>query len=152
MLTEAVWEYACRAGTTSDFSFGDDPSKLYEYGWYNDNSENRPHSVGKKKPNPWNLYDIHGNVWEWVKDDYGSYDKAPTDGSARYVLEFIPGVITIEGPTEPDEIREENRVYRGGSWSSTEFDCQSPIRGFNKFDYSSDDVGFRLAMSVDLSS
>ena len=92
--TEAEWEYACRAGTTTRWSFGDDASQLGEYAWYYHNAwnvgEQYAHAVGTKKPNPWGLYDMHGNVWEWCQDWYGGYSShaqtdltGPTSGSDR---------------------------------------------------------------------
>ncbi|MBI2503038.1 MAG: formylglycine-generating enzyme family protein [Candidatus Latescibacteria bacterium] len=73
--SEAEWEYACRAGTTTRWSFGDDESQLKDYAWYEENANREglvdAHAVGTKLPNPWGLYDMHGNLWEWVQDWYG---------------------------------------------------------------------------------
>jgi formylglycine-generating enzyme required for sulfatase activity len=98
--TEAEWEYACRAGTATAYSFGDDASQLGEYAWYYENSDTTYQQVGKKKPNPWGLHDMHGNVVEWTLDQYAPYPAA--DG-------------LVESPwvkaTEPYP-----HVARGGSW------------------------------------
>jgi formylglycine-generating enzyme required for sulfatase activity len=89
--TEAQWEYACRAGSTGEYCFGDGESQLGEYAWYSANSGTQTHDVGGKRPNAWGLYDMHGNVWEWCTDWYESYSASsgqrnptgPATGSAR---------------------------------------------------------------------
>ncbi len=108
--TEAEWEYACRAGTTTAYSFGDDPSLLDAYAWHDGNCEvdgvKKYHPVGLKKPNPWGLHDMHGNVAEWVQDKYeaGFYKASP----ANQVAESPLCIARLEYP----------RVTRGGSWMS----------------------------------
>jgi formylglycine-generating enzyme required for sulfatase activity len=124
--SEAEWEYACRAGTTTRYSFGDDESKLGDYAWYYENSEWKTHTIGQKEPNLWGLYDMHGNVWEWVQDKWhGNYNGAPTDGSA---WESGDGAL---------------RIDRGGSWSNNARDCRSAVRGLIPGFYGCN-LGFRL--------
>jgi formylglycine-generating enzyme required for sulfatase activity len=103
--TEAEWEYACRAGTKTAYSFGDDPKQLGDHAWYDANSEGTTHKVGTKKPNPWGLYDMHGNVAEWCLDHYQKdyYEKFPTDK------------LTLNPVLLPTEKRFPH-VVRGGSW------------------------------------
>jgi formylglycine-generating enzyme required for sulfatase activity len=125
--SEAEWEYACRAGTTTRYSFGDDESELDDYAWYSENSDGKTHPVGQKKPNSWGLYDMHGNVWEWVQDSWhDSYNGAPADGSAW------------EGDGA-------DRVIRGGCWNDPAGYCRSAARDCNDphsgLSYA---VGFRI--------
>jgi len=101
--TEAEWEYACRAGTTTAYSFGDDPADLDDYAWYFDNSDDKYHKVGEKKPNPWGLYDMHGNVAEWVLDQY------VPDAYKKFAGK------TVKNPIVP-VTKEFPVVVRGGSW------------------------------------
>ncbi|MGQ9822647.1 MAG: formylglycine-generating enzyme family protein [Thermogutta sp.] len=102
--TEAEWEYACRAGTTTAYSFGDDPEDLGDYGWYFDNSDDKFHKVGEKKPNPWGLHDMHGNVAEWVLDQY------VPDAYQRFAGQ------TVKNPIIPVS-KEFPITVRGGSWA-----------------------------------
>ena len=98
---EAQWEYACRAGTTTKFSYGDDLAEMGQYAWVDLAAGHRTHPVGTKLPNPWGLYDMHGNVWEWCADDYVyQYHGAPSDESLR---------------RDPDA---QTKPLRGGSWST----------------------------------
>ena len=127
--TEAEWEYATRAGTRTRYSFGDDESKLGEYAWYDKNSGNRAHPVGTRQPNPWGLYDLHGNVREWVQDCWhNDYKGAPADGSAW----------------EADKCQ--YRVLRGGSFFGV---GAVYLRSTGRFrdtpEYGFLDVGFRCA-------
>jgi formylglycine-generating enzyme required for sulfatase activity len=126
--TEAEWEYACRAGSTTGFCFGDDESKLGEYAWYYENSDNKTHPVSQKKPNAWGLYDMHGNVWEWCYDWYDSYRNSPAEDP--------------QGPASG-----QNRVLRGGSWSGNEGNCRSADRVAAATWNRGENVGFRIARS-----
>ncbi|HMP04159.1 MAG TPA: SUMF1/EgtB/PvdO family nonheme iron enzyme, partial [Gemmatales bacterium] len=103
--TEAEWEYACRAGTTTAFSFGDDAEKLGDYAWFTDNSDGKPQPVGGKKANPWGLFDMHGNVAEWCVDHYAA-DRY--QALAKNPLSVMPVLL----PTD----RRFPHVVRGGSW------------------------------------
>ena len=125
--TEAEWEYACRAGATTAYSFGDNESKLGEYAWYNSNSSNTTHPVGQKKPNGWGLYDMHGNVWEWCQDWYGNYP----EGS----------VTDPQGPATGSY-----RVIRGGYWSGAARGCRSEGRSYIGSGRN-DGVGFRPVLA-----
>jgi len=117
-----------------DFFFGFDARQLGEYAWYGENPEGKTHPVGQKKPNAWGLYDMHGNVWEWVEDDWhNNYEGAPNDGQARI-----------------DELRGANRVMRGGGWFSVARYCRSANRYGYWPDYRYHGVGFRLSRSVAL--
>jgi formylglycine-generating enzyme required for sulfatase activity len=106
--TEAEWEYACRAGTTGVYSYGDDAGSLGHYAWYAGNSGKKPHPVGQKEPNAWGLYDMHGNVWEWVQDWYDDYSSA--------------SVTDPKGPASGSY-----RVLRGGGWGLVARYCRSEI-------------------------
>ena len=102
--TEAEWEYACRAGTTTAYFFGDDPKQLADYGWFFDNSDSKYQEIGKKKPNPWGLYDMYGNVTEWVLDQYDA-DFYKTQAAAGTVTD------PWNRATQPYP-----HSARGGSW------------------------------------
>ena len=125
--TEAEWEYACRAGSKSAYSFGESSKSLGDYAWFDGNSD-RTHPVGEKKANAWGLYDMQGNAWEWCSDWYDEYPKG-----------------AVSDPTGPKE--GSYRVIRGGGWGYEAADCRSALRvrltpvDRNRY------LGFRLALS-----
>lgn len=126
--SEAQWEYACRAGSTGKYCFGDEEEKLKDHAWYSENSGGETHPVRKKRANDFGLYDMHGNVWEWVQDDWHTnYERATEDGSAW-----------VDSP------RGTFRVFRGGYWGSYARSCRSAYRYFSSPDYRFHDVGFRV--------
>jgi formylglycine-generating enzyme required for sulfatase activity len=128
--TEAEWEYACRAWTSTRFSYGDDPdyTSLASYGWYSANSGHTTQPVGQKLPNSWGLHDMHGNVWEWCLDWW----------------DYYPGGIAVDpqGPTSGW-----SRTARGGDFADTSY-CRSACRLFGSDpDNGSDNVGFRVVLA-----
>ena len=129
--TEAEWEYACRAGTVADYPFGSNPRRLNDHAWFKANAAKKTHPVGTRKPNPWGLCDMHGNVAEWCNDVYetGYYAVSPA-----------------RNPTGPAD--GERYVLRGGAWNSGPDTCRSAFRtgeapGFQDACFSRDAIGFR---------
>jgi formylglycine-generating enzyme required for sulfatase activity len=127
--TEAQWEYACRAGTTTRFSFGDSDSSLGNYAWFTSNSGSQTRPVRGKQPNAWGLYDMHGNVWEWCLDWFGAY----------------PGG-SVTDPTGASS--GSYRVLRGGSWGYTARYCRSASRGGDGPTGRFHNNGFRVVLAV----
>jgi len=133
--TEAEWEYACRAGTKTAYGFGDGPSQLKAHAWYADNSAGTTHPVGRKKPNAWGLYDMHGNVAEWCNDRYAEdyYRQGPAESP--------------RGPAEGQE-----RVLRGGAWNSSAESCRSAYRAsspsIDDTCLADDAIGFRCVRNA----
>ena len=113
--TEAEWEYACRAGTSTAYSFGDDPDQLDDYAWHAGNCEGSSQEVGQKEPNAWGLYDMHGNVAEWTLDQY--------DGD--FYAKLGAGLVTnpLNAP-----LRQYERVVRGGGWDDSPDMLRSAVR------------------------
>lgn len=132
--TEAEWEYACRAGSTTRYFSGDDKEGLEQHAWHGGNSDSKTHPVGEKKPNAWGIFDMLGNVWEWCTDWYGAdyYRQSP-----------------FKDPMGPDS--GDWRVSRGGSWLTQDyvnvlrcafrFNCRAPRCRYNSY-------GFRVAKTV----
>jgi len=133
--TEAEWEYACRAGTTTKYSFGNDVRNINAHAWFAEAAAGATHPVGQKKPNPWGLYDMHGNVAEWCNDFYSPdyYKQSPQ-----------------KNPTGPTKAKE--RVLRGGAWNSSADACRSSYRAsdpsIDDTCLASDAIGFRCVRNA----
>jgi formylglycine-generating enzyme required for sulfatase activity/serine/threonine protein kinase len=126
---EAEWEYSCRAGTTTKFSFGDNDADLGDYAWYSGNADSKTHPCGLKKPNAFGLYDMHGLAWEWCADGKRTYkNQDETDP---------------EGPTSAGA----SRVGRGGSWSGVPRRCRAAARGVDAPSFRKVYIGFRVLVS-----
>ena len=119
--TEVEWEYACKAGTTTSYSFGDSVEVLDEYGWYWDNSDDRYHEVAQKKPNPWGLYDMHGNVAEWTMDQYQEDFYSSIENGAKDPWRI------------PDSLHP--RSVKGGSWDDDPEALRSAARLMSNRDW-----------------
>jgi formylglycine-generating enzyme required for sulfatase activity len=138
--SEAEWEYAARGGPDTIFffmkevrSWSEAALQLDPYAWFERNSGNTTHPVGQKLPNPFGLYDVYGNVWEWVQDWYGSYSSSPSSDP--------------RGPSSGNE-----RMRRGGSWDNIAQGCGSTVRKEWPPDMGSRLAGFRLALSLEQQS
>ena len=125
--TEAEWEFACRAGTTNLFNFGDDQSKAEQYAWTAENSDGATHPAGQKLPSPLGLYDIHGNVWEWCQDWFAPY----------------PEMASTNPPGPPDG---KFKVFRGGGWNNEAQFARSVNRFMMAPGSGTHYVGLRIAL------
>jgi formylglycine-generating enzyme required for sulfatase activity len=134
--TEAEWEYAARAGATGDYCFGDDVTQLSRYAWYEDNARRTTHPVGQLRPNSWGLYDMHGNVWEWVQDWYDNQEYARRAATG-------PAIVDPAGPAAGSD-----RVDRGGSWLHAARNCRSAHRDSDAPGLRYGTLGFRLLREV----
>ena len=136
--TEAEWEYAARAGTDTIFFFGNDASKLGKFAWYADNNWKKkilmPHKVGESESNPWGIYDMYGNVGEWVQD---SYDEG-----------FYKTKYSHENPV--NEKKSVFRVIRGGAWNHDDIFCRSAVRSSYPASQKSSFIGFRVVRELPL--
>ncbi|MGH7132977.1 MAG: formylglycine-generating enzyme family protein [Phycisphaerales bacterium] len=145
LLTEAEWEYACRAGTTTAYSFGNSAATLGEYAWYNANSGGRVHSVRGKKPNPWMLYDMHGNVREWCSDWF--VDPYPyTKGMA--LVDPDGGSPQQAAKTGKKLFESAMRSVRGGDYSGLSAFALSGMRDSGNPAYRLDYYGFRVVRVI----
>jgi eukaryotic-like serine/threonine-protein kinase len=130
--SEAEWEYACRAGTATEFFHGESEADLAAYAWFDRNSQGRTHRVGTKAANPWGLHDMTGNVWEWCEDVWhGDYEGAPADGE----------------PWREGAERQPRRCLRGGAWNFDAFRCRSAYRSREWRHFATNHFGLRVAVA-----
>ncbi|MEW4453519.1 SUMF1/EgtB/PvdO family nonheme iron enzyme [Bremerella sp. JC817] len=149
--TEAEWEYACRAGTETAYSFGDDPDKLKEFGWFYDNANEKYQKVGLKKPNPWGLHDMHGNVMEWCADqyvpDYFAKIKDSTKNPFIKPTTLYPRSVRGGGwDDDPDRLRSAARRGSDASWKQQ--DPQLPKSVW--YHTNAQQLGFRIVRPVEI--
>jgi formylglycine-generating enzyme required for sulfatase activity len=131
--SEAEWEYACRAGSTTQFHFGDSAADLGAYAWFENNSSGCTAAVKRKRPNGWGLFDIVGNVWEWCLDYWhDDYTGAPCDGS--------PWLASPTGARR--------HCVRGGAWDMDAFRCRSSYRSYDWEEIGTSRTGFRVAATL----
>lgn len=130
--TEAEWEYAVRAGSKTRFHFGDARDSLAAHAWYSFNSDRRTHDVGRKRRNPFGLYDVYGNVWEWVRDVYDTqfYERSPRTDPLNRGSQLVP------------------RVIRGGGWFAVVSDLRSANRGWARPGARDPQLGFRIVREI----
>jgi formylglycine-generating enzyme required for sulfatase activity len=132
--SEAQWEYACRAGMTTRYFFGDDATKLGDHAWFRDNSGGRTHAVTEKNTsNRWGLYDMHGNVWQWCADYYGPYEGLNVQDPLRSLKHAA----------------DDRRVLRGGAWSDFASNCRAASRSHYAPAWADGYSGFRVCVRLD---
>ena len=144
--TEAQWEYACRAGTDTEYHTGDGEIALAEAGWFASNSDSRVHRVGWFAPNDYGLFDMHGNVWEWCRDAYDQhfYKRCVNGICDPYaVKKDIPYVYTMLGDNQ------NIRIIRGGEAFFASHDCLASKRNWRKTDFRNECIGFRVCLFID---
>lgn len=131
--TEAEWEYACRAGSTTEYFWGDESKNAPAHAWFELNSLDSTHPVGTKKPNQWGVHDMAGNVWEWCAD--------------LWRADYTTDALELRRPS----IEMERRVIRGGAWDMDVFRCRSAYRSCEGESVSSKKIGFRVVIEIDRS-
>lgn len=135
--TEAEWEYAAKAGSTTAYSFGEYDRELGRHAWYSDNAEGRTHPVGQKEPNPWGLYDVHGNVEEWVQDWWWPYHDTHLD------------MIEAAENLSKADLKTNFQIIRGCSWESPAPYCTTKVSSESLPENRNPTTGLRLVMSVE---